>query len=75
MRSRHEATRTLEDALGAADVRRDRATVSILQRLMPRYVTTTISTGRAMIRVAATGTAKRILSTADINALAAVEGA
>ena len=42
----------------------------ILQRLVPRYVTTTTNIGRAMIRVAAAGSSKQILSTPDINELA-----
>ena len=42
----------------------------ILRRLFPRYVTTTVNIGRAMIHVAATGSSKQILSSADINQLA-----
>lgn len=45
-------------------------TFPILRRLAPRYVTTTVNVGRAMIRVAHEGYAKRILETPDINALA-----
>src|SRR5258706_3689606 len=41
----------------------------IVRRLFPRYVTTTVNIGRAMIHVAATGSSKRILSSADINQL------
>src|SRR5216684_6578250 len=41
----------------------------ILRRLFPRYVTTTVNIGRAMIHVAATGSLKQILSSADINQL------
>ncbi len=41
----------------------------ILRRLFPRYVTTTVNIGRAMIHVAATGSSKQILSSADINQL------
>jgi hypothetical protein len=41
----------------------------ILRRLFPKYVTTTVSIGRAMIDVAATGCAKQILTSADINQL------
>src|SRR5258708_22292110 len=41
----------------------------ILRRLFPRYVTTTVNIGRAMIHVAATGSSKQILSAADINQL------
>jgi len=43
----------------------------VLRRLIPRYVTTTVAIGRAMIRVAATGYSKPIVSTVDINQLAA----
>ena len=42
----------------------------LLRRLFPKYVTTTVNIGRAMIRVAATGGSKQILSSADINQLA-----
>jgi hypothetical protein len=42
----------------------------VLRRLFPRYVTTTTNIGRAMIQVAAAGSPKRILSSADINELA-----
>ena len=41
----------------------------ILRRLFPWYVTTTVNIGRAMILVAATGSSKQILSSADINQL------
>jgi uncharacterized protein YbjT (DUF2867 family) len=41
----------------------------ILRRLFPRYVTTTVNIGRAMIHVAATGSSKQILSSADVNEL------
>jgi uncharacterized protein YbjT (DUF2867 family) len=41
----------------------------VLRRLFPRYVTTTVNIGRAMIHVAATGSSKQILSSADINEL------
>ena len=44
----------------------------ILRRLLPRYVTTTVNIGRAMIQVAATGYSKPILFSADINQLSAV---
>ena len=43
----------------------------ILRRLFPRYVTTTVNIGRAMIHVAPTGSSKQILSSADINELSA----
>ena len=42
----------------------------ILRWLFPRYVTTTVNIGRAMIHVAATGGSKQILSSVDINQLA-----
>jgi len=42
----------------------------LLRRLFPKYVTTTVNIGRAMIHVAATGGSKQILSSADINQLA-----
>jgi uncharacterized protein YbjT (DUF2867 family) len=41
----------------------------LLRRMFPRYVTTTANIGRAMIRVAAAGSSKQILSSADINQL------
>jgi hypothetical protein len=43
----------------------------IVRRLFPRYVTTTVNIGRAMIHVAVIGSSKRILSSADINQLSA----
>jgi len=43
----------------------------ILRRLAPRYVTTTVNVGRAMIQVAANGYSKQILGTNDINLVAA----
>lgn len=43
----------------------------LLQRLLPRYWTTTENVGRAMIRVASEGSPQRILYPPDINALAA----
>jgi uncharacterized protein YbjT (DUF2867 family) len=46
----------------------------IFRRLLPRYVTTTVNIGRAMIQVAATGYSKQILLSADINELAAAAG-
>lgn len=42
----------------------------ILERLFPGQVTTTVKVGRAMIRVAAVGSEKRILGPRDINRLA-----
>ena len=43
----------------------------LLRRLLPRYWTTTENLGRAMLRVARDGYAKRILDSVDINTLAA----
>src|SRR2546426_819817 len=43
----------------------------LLHALLPRYVTTTVNIGRAMIQVAARGYPRQILSSADINQLAA----
>jgi uncharacterized protein YbjT (DUF2867 family) len=43
----------------------------LLRRLFPRHVTTTENVGRAMIRVAVDGYARRVLENPDINALAA----
>lgn len=43
----------------------------LVRWLAPRYVTTTVNVGRAMIQVAATGYAKQILRSDDINRLAA----
>jgi uncharacterized protein YbjT (DUF2867 family) len=42
---------------------------SLLHRLAPRYVTTTEQVGRAMIRVAREGYAKKVLESEDINTL------
>jgi hypothetical protein len=44
-------------------------TYPILRRLFPKYVTTTVNIGRAMIHVAAAGYSKQVLSSADINQL------
>jgi len=41
----------------------------LLKALIPRYVTTTVQVGRAMIEVALHGAPKRILENADINAI------
>lgn len=43
----------------------------LLRRLVPRYVTTTVNVGRAMIDVAANGSSLKILTTKDINRVAA----
>jgi uncharacterized protein YbjT (DUF2867 family) len=43
----------------------------LFRRLLPRYVTTTVNIGRAMIHVAATGYSGQILLSADINQLSA----
>jgi uncharacterized protein YbjT (DUF2867 family) len=45
----------------------------VFRRLLPRYVTTTVNIGRAMIQVAATGYSKQILYSADINQLAVTD--
>ena len=45
----------------------------LLRRLAPTHVTTTVNVGRAMIRVATVGYAKRVLENPDINALAGAE--
>jgi uncharacterized protein YbjT (DUF2867 family) len=42
----------------------------VLRTLFPKYVTTTVNIGRAMIRVAVAGSSKQILLSADINQLA-----
>jgi uncharacterized protein YbjT (DUF2867 family) len=44
--------------------------VPLLKRLLPTHVTTTVNMGRAMIQVAASGYAKRVLENPDINELA-----
>lgn len=41
----------------------------LLRRLLPRYVTTTVVLGRAMIRAAIDGYDRSVLETVDINAL------
>lgn len=43
----------------------------LLRRLFPNQITTTVAVGRAMIRLAAAGDAKKILDPEDINRLAA----
>ena len=43
----------------------------LFRRLIPRYVTTTVDIGRAMIHVAVSGYSKPILSTDDINRVSA----
>lgn len=43
--------------------------VPLLQRLFPKQVTTTERLGRAMLQVTRSGAPKRVLATADINAL------
>jgi uncharacterized protein YbjT (DUF2867 family) len=42
----------------------------LLRRLAPRYVTTTVNVGRALIQVAASGYSKQVLHSDDINRLA-----
>jgi hypothetical protein len=44
----------------------------LVRVLVPRYVTTTVNIGRAMIQVAATGYSRQILSSDDINHLSRV---
>jgi hypothetical protein len=44
----------------------------LLRALVPRFVTTTVNIGRAMIEIALNGYPKPILRSADINAVAAV---
>jgi uncharacterized protein YbjT (DUF2867 family) len=44
--------------------------IPALERVFPRHVTTTVSVGRAMIRVAAEGHDRHVLETDDINRLA-----
>ncbi|MFD7135735.1 NAD-dependent epimerase/dehydratase family protein [Streptomyces sp. NPDC059894] len=43
----------------------------VLRRLMPRYVTTSLLLGQAMLQATRGGAPRRVLETADINALAA----
>ncbi|MGW2169470.1 NAD-dependent epimerase/dehydratase family protein [Streptomyces sp. NPDC001705] len=43
----------------------------VLRRIVPRYVTTSLLLGQAMLRAARDGAPRRVLETADINALAA----
>jgi uncharacterized protein YbjT (DUF2867 family) len=43
----------------------------ILRRIIPKYVTTTVNVGRAMIEVAAEGYPRPVVATTDINVLAA----
>jgi len=42
-----------------------------LRRILPGHVTTTVAVGRAMIRLALQGDARRVLETRDLNRLAA----
>ena len=42
----------------------------LLERLLPKHVTTTVNIGRTMIEVAAKGHTKPVLENADINSLA-----
>ena len=46
----------------------------VLHGLLPRYTTTTVALGRALIRLATVGDAQRVLSTADINRVASLSG-
>lgn len=43
----------------------------VLRRIAPRYVTTSVQLGQAMIQTAHGGASRRVLTTADINELAA----
>ena len=43
--------------------------VTLLHKMVPRYVTTTEQVGRAMIKVARQGFAKSVLESEDINRL------
>jgi hypothetical protein len=47
-----------------------RAIAPMIRALLPRYTTTTVNIGRAMIEVAAEGYPRSILNSIDINALA-----
>ncbi len=47
----------------------------LLERALPRYVTTTEQVGRAMLAVAKSGAPKPVLENADIKAVAATESA
>jgi hypothetical protein len=42
----------------------------VLHALLPRYTTTTVDVGKALIQLAVHGDSQRILSTADINRIA-----
>jgi hypothetical protein len=42
----------------------------VVRRVVPRFVTTTVNMGRALIEAAASGYSRRILETDDINRLA-----
>ncbi|WP_370961526.1 NAD-dependent epimerase/dehydratase family protein [Amycolatopsis sp. cg9] len=43
----------------------------VLRRIAPRYVTTSVQLGRAMLEATRSGVSRRVLATADINELAA----
>ena len=45
---------------------------ALLERLMPKHVTSTVNVGRAMIAVAAQGHQKLVLENPDINSLASI---
>lgn len=47
----------------------------LLRRLIPRYVTTSLQLGQAMLRATRHGSPRRVLETADINELAATRPA
>ena len=63
VRSRTSLYQALYTMLGPA--------IPLLRRVFPAHMTTTENVGRAMIQVAAVGSAKRILENPDIDALAA----
>ena len=55
--------------LGAGDLCRGRAAADLLDRVAPKYMTTTEQVGRAMIKVARDGYPKPVLESEDINRL------
>ena len=63
IRSKTEWYQILYDVIGSL--------YPMLRRVLPRYVTTTVNIGRAMIEVASTGYPTQILYSPDINRLAA----
>ena len=63
------ARHPLEDRLGAGDLCRAAPLLSLLNRVAPKYMTTTEQVGRAMIKVAREGYPKPVLESEDINRL------